>query len=693
MIAPAAREGRIKLDVVVTDPSGAPVANLGAGDFTLLDNNQPSSVLSFRAVDGVVQKAERPVEIILLIDGVNLEYPQVAAARQGLERFFRQNDGQLAQPVSLFFFTIRGLDGQSRPSLDGNALAAEVMKIDQSASKMGTRDSLAFSVTTLMAIADNEAKKPGRKLLVWIGPGWRAPDPRQFPTSAKQRQIYFDWIVQLSTRLREARTAVYSVSLGNGLANLDYESHLKGVNSAVETDSANLALKVLVNQTGGRVLGPDNDLAGQINRCIRDASPFYTLSFDPPHTTRANEFHDLKVQIDKPRLKARTYTGYYNSPAPEVNTASKPSSDHTSAVLEANRVESSTLKPVTVEQLDQLLKSAHGRPDAEQAKLLSGLVLTERLSSTKLSTWKASLSGTNAQQALVVLADESAFLPPPAVEIPADTPPDLAVQRKMMGQVIGYLSKTLPKLPNFFATRLTEHYQETLPKSPRPKTEAPGVYPLHLAESLSATVLYRDGHEVVDAEAKKGKQVSGRAAGLVTSGTFGPILTVVIKDSASSQLSWSHWERVADANLAVFKFSVPSEKSHYSPRYGSSSFNDQSDDLQQPTGYRGEITIDPATGTVLRLILKANFEAGSSMVRADVMVEYDQVEIGGKPYFCPTRSVSIARGPSYLYSDFGTKVTLGPAMTMLNDVAFVNYHQFRAEIRVLPADGAPTKDQ
>jgi hypothetical protein len=55
-------------------------------------------------------------------------------------------------------------------------------------------------------------------------------------------------------------------------------------------------------------------LAGQINTCVQDASTFYTLSFDPPRANKPNEHHDLKVQIDKPGLKAHTSTGYYNQP-------------------------------------------------------------------------------------------------------------------------------------------------------------------------------------------------------------------------------------------------------------------------------------------------------------------------------------------------------------------------------------------
>jgi len=73
-------------------------------------------------------------------------------------------------------------------------------------------------------------------------------------------------------------------------------------------------LKVLAIQTGGRALPPDNDLAGQISACVQDAGAFYTVSFNPPLADKPNEYHDLKVEVDKPGLTAHTDTGYYNQP-------------------------------------------------------------------------------------------------------------------------------------------------------------------------------------------------------------------------------------------------------------------------------------------------------------------------------------------------------------------------------------------
>lgn len=204
---------------------------------------------------------------------------------------------------------------------------------------------------TLAAIAENEAKKPGMKMLIWIGPGWPMLVGPSMASSAQDRQRLFDVIVELSTRLREAHVALYAVSPINpakgaalrmapsssattasmvsaeapgahsdsvgdtgSLDEPSYKEFLKGVKSARQADSGNLSLQVVAVESGGRVLNPSNDLEGQLADCLADLNAFYTISFDPPHAERADEYHELKVIVNNPGLTARTNTGYYNQP-------------------------------------------------------------------------------------------------------------------------------------------------------------------------------------------------------------------------------------------------------------------------------------------------------------------------------------------------------------------------------------------
>jgi VWFA-related protein len=175
-----------------------------------------------------------------------------------------------------------------------------------------------LSLRQISAIAENEAKRPGRKLLIWVGPGWPMLNSNRFSFSDKDQRRYFEAIVELSTKLREARMAVYSVASINidsdGTRRFMYQDFLKGVATPLKADTGNLSLKVLAVQSGGRILGPDNNLAEQIESCVEEANAFYTISFNPPAAEHADEYHDLKVKVSQPAVTVRTSSGYYNQP-------------------------------------------------------------------------------------------------------------------------------------------------------------------------------------------------------------------------------------------------------------------------------------------------------------------------------------------------------------------------------------------
>jgi len=68
------------------------------------------------------------------------------------------------------------------------------------------------------------------------------------------------------------------------------------------------------------------------------------------------------------------------------------------------------------------------------------------------------------------------------------------------------------------------------------------------------------------------------------------------------------------------------------------------------------------------------------------MIEYGPVDIGGKTYVCPLRSVSMMRARSVrTLTDWDESYrSWGPYTTMLNNMIFDRYHMFRSESHVLP---------
>lgn len=319
-------EGAIKINAVVTDAQGKPVMDLQPWDLKLLDNGKPERILSFKKFDGVHVMPQPPVEVILVMDLVNLPFSQVALVRQGLDAYLLRNGGHLSQPVSVILLTDKEVRVQPRPSLDGRAvdkevqgIEADIRTLDRSMGGYGELERLQLSVKQLTAIAENEARRPGRKLLIWLGPGWPLlTRPVVGYYSQKEQDRYFATIVELSRSLREAQIAVYSVGptlIDTVTKMFEYQAYVKGVKNANDADTPNLALGVLADQTGGKVMVPDNDMAGQIAQCVTDANAYYRIGFDPPAAGHADEFHELKLVTDRPGLKVRTTMGYYDEPA------------------------------------------------------------------------------------------------------------------------------------------------------------------------------------------------------------------------------------------------------------------------------------------------------------------------------------------------------------------------------------------
>jgi hypothetical protein len=330
-----------------------------------------------------------------------------------------------------------------------------------------------------------------------------------------------------------------------------------------------------------------------------------------------------------------------------------------------------------VEEVQRILAEDKSKPDARVARQLSGLELTEKMSSAKLKLLEQSAPGPNSRLALVALADASVFLSPPAADVISQARPDSDEQRHMLASTVEYLAKTVPKLPNFYATRTTVRFEYKLSRK-RTREESRNDSSWRQVGGSKVVVVYRDGREVIDPRGWGKDSHHPEDEGLITRGTFGPILSVVFVDAVhSGGFTWSRWGRGSAGTVAVFRYRVPKEQSHYS--VGTHGLSGGA----QVTGYHGEVAIDPATGTILRVTVQAEQPLGSPILQSDIMVEYGPVAIGGKTYTCPVRSVSLAEtGSMGVPGPFGES-TSAPDTPHLNDVTFDNYHQFRSESRIL----------
>jgi VWFA-related protein len=323
--APAPSSVPMTLDVVVTDKAGHVIRGLKQEDFTLLDNKQPATIRSFAAHE-IDTPNNDPQALILLIDDVNTNFSTVSIARTQIENFVRRDGGHLAIPTGIFMLTDSGLSQVTEISSDGNKLAdvlhqkeGALHEIPRSAGFYGGEERVEISLKALAGLGDYLGHASGRKLVVWLGPGWPIFDNPNVIVSPQQQRNFFSTIVGITSTLQQAGITLYSIDpLGTADAASSrtflWESFLKPVTKPTKSDPGDLALQVFAMHSGGTVVSGSNDITGEIEKCAREASAWYSMTLDPQRPDAPNTWHDLNVKVDKPGLKVRTINGYYAQP-------------------------------------------------------------------------------------------------------------------------------------------------------------------------------------------------------------------------------------------------------------------------------------------------------------------------------------------------------------------------------------------
>jgi VWFA-related protein len=308
------------LDVVVNTKSGQPVTNLTQQNFTILDNKSSRPITSFK----VMSAASEPVRVIALIDAVNTPYQITAWVRQNTEKFLKADGGKLAYPTTIAVLRDQGAEIQNSFSTDGNALSDELehytigLREITRDSEWGADERLQICLKAVPQLGAYAGTLPGRKIVLWISPGWPLLSGPQVQLESKQEQEIFDQIVFLSTRMRQIEMTLYNINpvgVTESLERADYfESFLKGVSNPNEVQLGDLGLQVLSVQSGGLALESNSDVAGLIEKSLTDAQSWYKIVYDPPPADKPDEYHHIEIRLDQRGLIPRTRDGYYANP-------------------------------------------------------------------------------------------------------------------------------------------------------------------------------------------------------------------------------------------------------------------------------------------------------------------------------------------------------------------------------------------
>ena len=352
---------------------------------------------------------------------------------------------------------------------------------------------------------------------------------------------------------------------------------------------------------------------------------------------------------------------------------------------------------ITVQQLDALLADLHrqNKSDDSVSSKLKDLQLTEQLTPAKMNTFTEYQPGPLTTTEIRVLAVESALLPPPPSDLPADAPPDHAAQAAIMSRAVDYAAHQYAHLPKLTAEKQTIRFQNGVTQihtdsstsshvgSADPGLNAVNQYLLMLG-AHTTTVQSENGIEL-PAPVVKQKDPAGQN-GQVSQGGAGLVLGMILLDASKGEMSWLHWETVDGKKTAVFSFAVSKKQSHYKINYccfpvmenvgGAGAINSNPNMpsiMAQPggtsttfkpftaaPGYHGELFVDPDTGTIVRLITRADLKPTDLVQQEDIRVDYGSVVIDAKPYIVPIKSMILTEvspnGDAYV--KFSTRRTL-----------------------------------
>lgn len=327
-------------------------------------------------------------------------------------------------------------------------------------------------------------------------------------------------------------------------------------------------------------------------------------------------------------------------------------------------------RTVSVNEMEHLLDSLRGRSDEKVAAEVDHVQLTERVSLPKIALWEVEFPGPRERVALVKLVDLSAFLYPPAADLPRDPAPDIEAQKHILGMAEQYVNTMASRLPDFYAIQVRTSFRDT--PHVNDDRSGDGTTDLHYTGEYGKRVTYRDGHEVPFESANAPANKPPAEHINLVHGVFGPILEQIMGDALQSGVRFLRWELESGRMTAVFGYTVPANASHFSVGI---MMGDRVTTLFP--AYHGEIELDRETGEILRVTEVADMTPpGEAMITID----YAPVPIGPRSYIVPVWAVAFMKSPVPMYNAQGRSLVL----TEMDDVAFINFHKFSSTARIVP---------
>ena len=264
----------VRVLAAVKDTSGAAVAGLNKGDFTIFDNGVKQEIAVFE------RHTSQPLSVGVLIDtsastGKDIKYEADSVSRFLRTLFGEGNPDDRAALYSFDWQVVRHVDYSRRTEAFDRALRK----------LKGEAGTSLYDAITLAS--EDIQDRAGRHVLVVVSDGGDTVSTHKFHDALRA--------------LHDADVVMYAI-LVTPITN-DAGRNVGGEN----------ALTGLTTSSGGRMFSPGvNGLDMVFSEILKDLRTQYMLGFYPKNVPVTKEaFHKLTVTTARPELRVTTRTGYY----------------------------------------------------------------------------------------------------------------------------------------------------------------------------------------------------------------------------------------------------------------------------------------------------------------------------------------------------------------------------------------------
>jgi VWFA-related protein len=364
----------VRVDAIVSDRQGNPVADLKQTDFEIFEDGKPQTIEAFRFVkaDGAAPvEAQRPIRsrqdeeraaanedariFVFFLDDYHVRLGSSLGARKPLVEFIQNNLGpsdllavmypltsiesvSLTRDHQSIIRTLEKFEGRKFNYEPRNATEqryalypAEVVERIRRQVSLSALEGLAVKLGAL---------REGRKAVIVVSEGYTAILPPQLrdPVAAmpgvgnrnrrnpmagenstleERAEMMGQLDVQQEMQdvfnaANRSNTALYTVDpRGLSTGEFDINENVGLQRSGASLRQTQDTLRVLADETDGRAIVNRNDLAKAMKQIVADSSAYYLLGYNSSQAPQDGKFHEIKVRVKRPGTEVRSRKGYW----------------------------------------------------------------------------------------------------------------------------------------------------------------------------------------------------------------------------------------------------------------------------------------------------------------------------------------------------------------------------------------------